>query len=137
MQVRIVSTPEISDDVAEYYASPWDIRDRRRQDEGEMEVELFPPQLPPQSSQPAASAEGEDYAVLERNRRQANPRLKEEASYDRLTMSPEKDGKEVENKADNGDEEKNCSDYSIVNDDRPEPDGCNHNAAFEEDEAFE
>jgi hypothetical protein len=31
-QVRIVSTPEISDDVSSsnYYSSPWDIRDRRR-----------------------------------------------------------------------------------------------------------
>ena len=143
MQVRIISTPEISDDVAEYYASPWDIRDRRRQEEGDMEVEVFAPELPPQSSLPEASAEGEDYAVLERNRRQANKRHKDDASYDRLTMSQDQDGKELENNDDNDGEKENCHveeedscDYSFVNNDRPEPDGCNQNAAFEDDEAF-
>lgn len=141
MQVRIVSTPEISDDVTEYYASPWDIRDRRRLDECENEDEFYAPELPPQSStphgEPPTSAQEEEYAVLERNRRKrSNDGHKEEGSYDRLTMSQEKGGgKEVESKVDDDDNED--KDYSFVNNDRPEPDGCNQNAAYEDDDAFE
>lgn len=147
-QVRIVSTPEISDDVAAYYASPWDIRDRRRMDEiglgdvGEDEVFDNVPALPSKSDTPLPLTPDdecleEDYAVLERNSKATNSQRKVAESYDRVTMSQGKTPHaqvEFSEKTDVEDYGDDCDAYSFVNDDRTEPDGCNQNAGFENDD---
>ncbi|XP_076445775.1 uncharacterized protein LOC143283422 [Babylonia areolata] len=142
--VRVLSIPDISDDVAEYYASPWDIRDRRRLEEGEKGgLGDSPPPLPPPLPSPTVCSEEDDndndYALLEREGRRADSEDQEQ-NYDRLSeLRPPSDKGDNPGRspaAEVGSEGKGQSPpphglgKAVRGDHRPEPDGGNHNPAF-------
>lgn len=133
-RVRIVSIPEIANDVEEDYDSPWDIQERRRRDENPS----FSPALPPRVTSPgnqtllqSPDSDGESYATLDRTlRRSAEPpKIPEEEEYDHLSIA-------TRDKSVDGQGLDDRKVYSGVYG-RPEPDGCNQNQGFSEDGVFE
>ncbi|KAL8620953.1 hypothetical protein ACOMHN_044100 [Nucella lapillus] len=139
--VRVMSIPEISDDVAEYYASPWDIRDRRRLEEVGEDTIFSRPSLPPPLPSPTVCSEEEDdYAMLNRHRRDTSS-AEHDQSYDHLPLKTppgarkSQKKKEEEEQAKPGTEDKKDTPAGRLRKvDRPEPDGCNTNFAFKGDD---